>query len=159
MFIVINPAGELATIDAPADADTIRAAVGDFDLVRLASEPRMYAFVNDDGHLLGLDRNPVGACVIASLGGRPAVYVGPIAITGWEYPSEDSEIRDLASSQVALLTGLHGYVLQALAGEDFDRQRWAASVREYAEHVRTAPAPTLTFIPLGAFLRRQAANR
>jgi hypothetical protein len=160
MLIVIDPAGELTTIDEPATDDAIRAAVGDFALIRLHGEPNMYAFVNDDGHPLGLDRNPIGACVLVSLGARPNPYVGPIAITGWDEPAEDTEIRDLSTTQAAFVRNLHGYVLRALAGEEVNfvgAESWSTNIRAYAQRVRKAPTPQLTVLSFGELADPQAA--
>jgi hypothetical protein len=162
MFLVISPTGVLTTIDAPADMAAIRGMVGDFDLVRLHAEPRMYAFVNDDGFALNLDRNPVGACLIASLGARPGMYVGPIAVTGWEHPSEDTEIRDLSAVQADYVREVHGHVLRALSGERISfvgAENWSHVMRRYADEVRLGPLPTIAVMPFAEFHRPQAADR
>lgn len=159
MYVVINPEGELAAVDEPATAEAIRKAVGPagFDLVRLYGEPGLYAYVNDDGYSLGLPRNPAGACVIASLGAKPYVYVGPVVITGWEEPSDGTEIRDLTGAQVDLIRELHDHVSRALGGESVrfvGAENWSDQMAGYAEHVRTGPLPTLTFETLGVLPTR-----
>jgi hypothetical protein len=109
MFIVIQPDGGLTTVARPATAAEVRTAVGDpgFDLVNFDPEQHMYAFVNDEGHRLNMPPNRVGLLILRKLGHCPYLLVGPIVITGWQYPSAGPEFRDLTAEQVQRITGLH----------------------------------------------------
>lgn len=157
MFITIRPGGELIRYDSPARADTVRAQVGPpgFDIVRIRTHagPRretLCAFVNDEGFSQGLARNPVGACVILSLGASAQIYAGPIVVTGWNAYANGPEIADLTPGQVALIERVHAQV-SATLGEDGSTAPEGsadAGLRDYAEHVLTAPAPTLTWVDL-----------
>lgn len=93
-------------------------------------------------------RNPVAACVLASLGAAVRPCAGPVVFTGWNpanTPLGLSEIESLPKP-VSFLDTVHGDVLKALAGQtprDFTPS-WAESMREIADHCRTAPTPGLT---------------
>ncbi len=148
MFIILNPDGTLIRQDLPAVAVAVRAAVGGyFDIVRMrGATDDLCAFVNDEGHNLGLDRNPVGACVVVSLGASPHVYAGPVVVTGWNAHANGSEITDLSEDQVTLVETMHRVVTAAL--EVRLRAGSLAWLHDYAEHVRTAPTPHLSFSAL-----------
>lgn len=152
MFITITPAGELTRHDQAANAQAIQEQVGPpgFDIVQMREPGKpatMCAFVNDEGFRLGLERNPVGACVIASLGARTHIYAGTIVVTGWDSHANGPEITDLTDKQGRMVERIHRYVGMALGGDRIGFEGapdWSEQMREYAEHVRTAPAPTLT---------------
>lgn len=150
MFIVIDPDGTLSRRDGHANADAIREVVGEpgFAIVRIYSEQQdLCAFVNDEGFRLRPARNPVGACVVASLGASANVYAGPIVITGWDKHANGPEIRDLSAEQADLIERLHDFTRQALDGADVrfvGAENWSGDMRDYAEFVTNADAPVLT---------------
>lgn len=151
MFITISTDGELVEFAETATAAAVAKAVGGtFDLVRV--KPRdMYGFVNDDGHATGLPRNPVGSCLLVALKATAYVYAGPVVLTGWEDHGEPDEIRDLNRAQADLIAGWHEFVMLALEGKPAANDReFALQLPGYAEHVRTAPTPTLHFVGLSA---------
>lgn len=107
-------------------------------------------WVNDVG-LLYPKRYPfnmVGSVVLAALGASIQPYNGPVVFTGWDPYSTDlglPEIRPLPQP-VDTLDTVHGDVLKALAGQTPRSMSpsWAEQIREIADHIRTAPTPTLT---------------
>lgn len=145
-FALIDTDGTLTFRSEPANRETVNAVMpgGWWDMVRLHLFPELFGFVDDAGHVTGLPRNPVGAVVLAYLGanamGNP--YAGPVVITGWREPSNDSEIRDLTPEQVEFLRERHAQLSDVLAGGE----RWfspeqRAEIRGYAEFVGTGATP------------------
>lgn len=152
-FVVISTDGVLDVAPAPADLGAVDRTVGPegADRVRLGV-PGVIGHVNDCGHVNGMPRNVVGSCVLATLGAVQYPYAGPVVITGWRDAGEDSEITDLNRRDVAMVEAIHHDVLIALGliqGTHSGGEAWAAAIREYAETVRTAPAPRLTFLDGG----------
>jgi hypothetical protein len=117
MYIVIHPDGSLEAVNKPATMAAIRKEVGPpgFDMVNFDPTQRMYAFVNDEGILSGMEPNPMGSLTLSALGRCSHLLAGPIVITGWKYPSAGLEIRDLTGEQVELITDALAHVM-ALAG-------------------------------------------
>ena len=82
-----------------------------------------------------------------------ASVMGAVTAVSAPMPAADGEPQPLGLIEieslpqpVTFLDTVHGGVLKALAGQaprDFSPS-WAESMREVAEHVRTAPTPTLT---------------
>jgi hypothetical protein len=147
-YVVITADGELLVRERRADLAAVNEEVGEpgCEQVRLHRTRQFFGFVNDAGLVLSppLPRNPVGACILASLGSGAHIYAGPVVITGWEERSELSEIRDLAPHLIAFLRHLHGQVSTSLNGGSpvGMSPRWVADVRRYADLVRAAePRP------------------
>lgn len=152
MLIVINPDGTLTRNTSRAVASNIRAIVGEpgFDFVHVYPRQTLCGFVNDEGFSLGLDRNVVGSCVMAALGGNANILAGPVVITGWDAHAR-SEVVDLTLDQCAQVERVHGFVRRALAGEVVDYAGivgWSNIIRRFAAYVRTAPDPQLTYYAL-----------
>ncbi len=68
------------------DRDTIdeivRAALGGWLEHIPVTDPTLTLWCHEEGHLRGRAVNPVGSRLAALLGGGPAVYAGPIVVTG-----------------------------------------------------------------------------
>ncbi|MEU1596152.1 hypothetical protein ABZ468_25665 [Streptomyces sp. NPDC005708] len=153
-YAVIATDGELTHHDGDLDWDTL---VGPEGSVRVRL-PRLAVagWVNDVG-LRFPDRYPrniTGSCVLAALGAAIQPYAGPVVITGWNPYNTALGLLETCSlpEPVTVLDTVHGDVLKALAGQtprDMSPS-WAEQIREIAEHVRTAPAPTLTFRQVSA---------
>ncbi|EST24493.1 hypothetical protein [Streptomyces roseochromogenus] len=151
-YATITPDGELAHHD---DEPDWHALVGPENKARVSLRGlAVTGWVNDVGLLLPerYPRNVIGSCVLASLGAAVQPYAGTIVLTGWNpdnTPRGLLEIEPLPQP-VHHLDTVHGDVLKALAGQT-PRElspSWAESMREVAEHVRTAPAPSLTLRPV-----------
>lgn len=150
-FAVVDIEGTLTIRPDRATREAVNAVMpgGWWDMVRLHLRPDLFGFVDDSGHVTGLPRNPVGAVMLAYLGanaiGNP--YAGPVVITGWQEPSDGSEIRDLTGAQVEFLRERHAQLSDVLAGGEL----WFSpdhreGIRQYAEFVRTAPSPETVII-------------
>jgi len=153
-YAVITPSGELAhhgdrfgTEDV--DWDAVIGVEGKAR-VSLRSDLAATGWVNDVGLLdpSRYPRNIVGSCLLAAFGAAVQPYAGPVVVTGWnpEWTKVGlSEICNLPEP-VTFLDTVHGDILKALAGQtprDLSPS-WAESMREIADHVRTAPTPGLT---------------
>jgi hypothetical protein len=149
MYIVINPDRVLVTHSDSVDAQVIRRTVGEpgFDMFPLDRPRTMYAFVNDEGlsDQRLYPRNVTGGAVCAELNGRGQILAGRIVITGWNSYADGSEICNLDVDQAVAIEVLHANVLRALDGYP---SQWAARVRNYADWVRTADTPQMTFAAL-----------
>lgn len=151
-YTVIAPDGELAHRDNEIDWDAV---VGHEGKARVQLDPGLLSagWVNDVGLLFPetYPRNVVGSCLLVAMGAAPQPYAGPVVITGWDWDGIPSEICSLAIPADAM-TGLHRRLRTALAGdaapEDEYEQEWAQAMRDFAEHVRTAPNPGITFTPI-----------
>jgi len=146
-LIVVDVVGALHVRHVPVTAETIRAEVGDWDIVRL-DEPGnvLCGFVSDTGLIDGVTpRNLVGSLMLMSCGGPRQPFAGPVVITGWDpSPSDESEIRPLTPVIADHLQMMHRCITQTLAGDHTCRSctpRWRAALAEAAEMVRTAPTP------------------
>lgn len=93
-------------------------------------------------------RNITGSCLLAALGAAVQPYAGPVVFTGWNPDNTPLGLLEIESlpQPVETLDTVHGAVLKALAGGTPREMSpsWAESMREIAEHVRTAPTPGLT---------------
>ncbi|MGW4889645.1 hypothetical protein [Streptomyces murinus] len=147
-YALITPDGDLTHHDDRPDWDTL---VGPEGKVRVGlRDVAVAGWVNDMG-LLRPDRYPrnaVASCVLASLGAPIQPYAGPVVFTGWNPANTPLGLIEIESlpQPITFLDTMHGDVLKALAGQtprDFSPS-WAESMREVAEHVRTAPTPTIT---------------
>lgn len=150
-YAVIDVEGELTHHEGELDW---RAIVGPEGKARVHLPRLAVAGWVNEVALLFPDRYPrnvVGSCVLAALGARIQPYAGPVAFTGWNpdnTPLDLVEIEPLPQSVTALDT-VHGATLKALAGGT-PRElspSWAESMREIAEHVRTAPTGGITIRP------------
>lgn len=149
-YAVVAPDGELTHHDGQLDWHTV---VGPEGRARVTLDARLAVtgWVNDCGLFdpKNYPRNPVGSCLLYSLGANLQPYAGPVVFTGWN-PANTArgllEICDLPKP-VEALDSIHGAVLKALAGQtprDFSPS-WAEQIREIADHARTAPTPAITF--------------
>ncbi|MEU7403854.1 hypothetical protein [Streptomyces sp. NPDC044948] len=140
-YAVIAPDGELTHHEGHPDWDTV---IGPEGKARVFLPGVAVAgWVNDIGLLdpAKYPRNIVGSCMLACFRARVQPYAGPIVFTGW-HPR--TEIGPLPEPE--FLDTVHGDVLKALAGQtprDLTPS-WAQTMREIADHARTAPTPGLT---------------
>ncbi|MEU4172872.1 hypothetical protein AB0F46_39070 [Streptomyces sp. NPDC026665] len=148
-YAVISAAGDLTHHEGEIDWDAV---IGDEGKARVALRRDIKAsgWVNDVGLRFPerFPRNAVGSCVLASFGAAIRPYAGPVVFTGWDPRNTALGLAEICSlpDPVDVLDSIHGDVLKALAGQtprDLSPS-WAESMREIAEHARTAPAPTLT---------------
>ncbi|MGW0574799.1 hypothetical protein ACWD25_02285 [Streptomyces sp. NPDC002920] len=146
-YAIIAPNGDLTHHNGEPDWDAVVGPEGKarVHLPRLA----LAGWVNDVGlrYPKRYPRNIVGSCLLATLGAPIRPYAGPVVVTGWN-PSNTAlgllEIEPLPNSEH--LDVVLGAIQKALVGQtprDFTPS-WAESMREIAEHVRTAPTPGLT---------------
>ncbi|MEW2250454.1 hypothetical protein AB0907_24310 [Streptomyces sp. NPDC006975] len=148
-YAIIAADGDLTHHDGDLNWDAVIGPEGK-DRVRLHPSLAVAAFVNDVG-LYYPDRYPrnvVGSCVLASFGAPVQPYAGPIVFTGWDPANTPLGLSEICSlpQPVETLDTVHGDVLKALAKQT-PRElspSWAESMREIAEHVRTAPTPGIT---------------
>ncbi|MFF0597837.1 hypothetical protein [Streptomyces antibioticus] len=147
-YAVVTPDGTLTHHDGRLDWEAL---VGPEGKARI-SLPGVAAagWANDCGLLYPkrYPYNEVASCLLAVLGAAVQPYHGSIVFTGWN-PANTArgliEIEPLPQP-VTVLDTVHGGVLKALAGQtprDFSPS-WAESVREIAEHCRTAHTPGIT---------------
>jgi hypothetical protein len=149
-FTVIATDGTLTAHDRDLD---LRAEVGPEGpaQVRLATSVLATGWVNDDGHAHPetYPRNITGSCILLALGAAGHPYAGSVVITGWD---PIREIRSLTDP--GLIERIHRDVRVALGqvdrpdGPPPSRRTlaWESDVREYAEWVGTAPAPTMQLL-------------
>ncbi|MFF9097623.1 hypothetical protein ACF1AX_31435 [Streptomyces sp. NPDC014802] len=148
-YAIIAADGDLTHHDGDLDWDTVIGPEGK-DRVRLHPSLAVTAFVNDVG-LYYPDRYPrnvVGSCVLAAFGAPVQPYAGPVVFTGWDPANTPLGLSEICSlpQPVETLDTVHGDVLKALA-EQTPRHlspSWAESMREIADHARTAPTPGIT---------------
>ncbi|MGW1796862.1 hypothetical protein ACWCQN_12835 [Streptomyces sp. NPDC001984] len=150
---IIAPDGELTHHDGELDWDTLVGPEGPAR-VRLPGLT-VSGWVNDVGHRFPdrYPRNITGSCVLVALGAAIQPYAGPVVFTGWDDDNTALGLLEICPlpQPVAALDNIHGAVLKALAGQT-PRElspSWAEQIREIAEHVRTAPTPTLTVRTVG----------
>ncbi|MFD1656934.1 hypothetical protein ACFSL4_01465 [Streptomyces caeni] len=145
---IISPDGALTHHDGELDWDTLIGPEGKarINLPGLA----VAAWVNDVGLLYPkrYPRNIVGSCVLATLGAAVQPYAGPVVFTGWNPANTPLGLLEIESlpQPIEHLDTVHGAVLKALDGQtprDFTPS-WAETMREIAEHARTAPTPGIT---------------
>ncbi|MFB7596945.1 hypothetical protein [Streptomyces sp. NPDC056160] len=148
-YAVIAPDGELAHHDDSLDWDQVIGVEGKAR-VRLNRSLAVTGWVNDVGLRFPkrYPRNVVGSCVLAAFGADLQPYAGPVVLTGWNPDNTPLGLTEICSlpKPVDVLDTVHGEVLKALAGQT-PRElspSWAESMREVADHVRTAPTPGLT---------------
>lgn len=162
-YALIDTEGQLTIGDKPVDyltlLDDLVGPEG-HNRIRLARELGCAAYVNDVGHRFPerYPRNVVGSVVLACLGAAPQPLAGPVLITGWDDSAtwrDEVEIRDLPA---AVAEGMYRPVADVRWALGLDEakpdsaavwdEEWVAGIRELAEYVRTADAPTVTFIQL-----------
>ena len=150
-FIVIDNNGALHVRDTAPTSAAITREVGEpgWDMVRTAG--RTCGFVNDSGHLVGMPRNLVGSCLLASIGAHPMPYAGPVVITGWDphdelVPLEPEQVagQQRIHADIRIVLGLDQGTPSGLAAE-----RWQRAMGKVAELVRDAPTPTVIFLSPG----------
>lgn len=143
-YLVVGVDGTLTHHPATPTSELIRQAVGGWwDMVRLPSG--LMGWVNDDGHIVGLERNVVGSVLLMALGASHLPYAGPVAITGWH---PDTEITGLPAGGDLLVRTMRDAIRHALAGGT-DDHGFADAARECADWVREAPTPGITIVSLG----------
>lgn len=149
-YAVITAEGELSHREGEINWDAVIGAEGKAR-VRLRPDIMVCGWVNDVGLRIPerFPRNAVATCVMASLGANVQPYAGAVVFTGWDPRNTRKGLVEICSlpEPVDVLDTIHGDVLKALAGQT-PRElspSWAESMREIAEHARTAPSPTLTF--------------
>lgn len=151
-YAVITPDGELTHHDGALDW---RAVLGPEGRARVNLPGlALSGWVNDCGLLdpKRYPRNIVASCVLIALGAAEQPYAGPVVFTGWNPDNTWRGLTEICSlpQPVEHLDVVHGDVLKALAGQT-PRElspSWAEQMREYAEHVRTAPTPGITIRPV-----------
>ncbi|MGV4984570.1 hypothetical protein ACVB8X_14205 [Streptomyces sp. NRAIS4] len=153
-YALITTDGDFAWDPGAIDWDTI---IGPEGKARAGLHPSfaVAAYVNDVGLCLPdrYPRNIVGSCVLAAFGAAPQPYAGTVAFVGWDAANTlrgRSEIVPLTLARANSLADVHADVRRALAGDPPRAMSpsWGEQIREYAEHARTAPAPTLTMRPV-----------
>jgi hypothetical protein len=149
-YAIITPDGNLTHHDGDLDWHTVIGPEGRAR-VRLDARTATAGWVNDCGLFdpKTYPRNPVGSCILYTLGAHIQPYAGPVVITGWNAANTARgliEICDLPQNMRDALDDLHGDVLKALAGQTprTYSPSWAEQTREIADHVRTAPTPGIT---------------
>lgn len=143
-YLVVDVDGTLTHHPTTPTSELIREAVGGWwAMVRLPDG--LMGWVNDDGHLTGMERNVVGSVLLMALGASHLPYAGPVVITGWH---PDTEITALASVAELYARSVHHQIESALAGA-VDGHGFADSARESAAWVREAPTPGITVVALG----------
>jgi hypothetical protein len=151
-YAIITPDGELTHHDGELDWDALVGPEGKarVNLPGLA----VAGWVNDCGLRFPekYPRTVVGSCVLAALGAMVQPYAGPVVFTGWNPDNTRLGLIEICSlpQPVGTLDTVHGDVLKALAGQQPRRlsESWAESMREIADHVRTAPTPGITIRPV-----------
>jgi len=120
--IVIEPAGGLVVHPGvPSGSGEI---AGDYfdgrpaGKVHPAGPLAMLGWVVEAGMVVGLERNPVGACVLASLGSTPMPIAGPVVFTG--QAGRTYGLTDLDSAALGALDTVYRAVLYALARPPYD---------------------------------------
>ncbi|WP_155054524.1 hypothetical protein [Streptomyces blattellae] len=145
---ILTVDGELTHHDGRLDWDTLVGPEGKsrVNLPGLA----VAGWVNGVGLLYPkrYPRNITGSCVLAALGANVHPYAGPVVFTGWNPGNTPLGLLEIESlpKPVETLDMIHGSVVKALAGGT-PRElspSWAESMREIAEHIRTAPTPSIT---------------
>ena len=147
-YAVIATDGELTHHDAGLD---FKAVIGPEGRARVHLPGlAVTGWVNDVGLLrpLRYPFNQVGSLVLAALGASIQPYNGPVVFTGWDPDNAARGLTEICPlpEPVTALDTVHGDVLKALAGQtprDLSPS-WAEQMREIADHIRTAPTPTLT---------------
>lgn len=147
-FVTIDVDGTFTVHAAAPTSETIREHVaGWWDMVRLPYPVgRMRAFVNDDGHLVGLPRNIVGSLLLIACGAGHQPYAGTIVITGWD---DDTEIEPLDGPNLHVVQELHRDLTAALAGEPVDGDvpaEWPEAARSSAEVLKSVPKPAIRIL-------------
>ncbi|MFF8406979.1 hypothetical protein ACF06P_35800 [Streptomyces sp. NPDC015684] len=148
-YAVITAAGELSHHDETPDWGALIGPEGKAR-VRLQTGIAATGWVNDVGLRFPekYPRNVVASCVLAALGAAVQPYAGPVVFTGWNPDNTPRGLLEMCDlpEPVTVLDTVQGDVLKALAGQtprDLSPS-WAESMREVAEHVRSAPTPGLT---------------
>lgn len=149
-YAIIATDGELTHHDGALDWEAVIGVEGRAR-VRLDARLAVTGWVNDCGLLdpKKYPRNPVGTCLLYSLGAPLQPYAGPVVFTGWNPANIARGLTEICGlpEPVVALDSIHGDVLKALAGQtprDFSPSR-AEQMREIAAHARTAPTPGITF--------------
>jgi hypothetical protein len=94
----------LTATDASTVDGIVRAAVGGWLEPIRVTDPSIALWCDEDGRPRRRTVNPVGSRLAVLLGGRPAAYVGPIVITGYQ----SDRMVSLTEAQIAaLLAALH----------------------------------------------------
>lgn len=164
MYIVIDTDGTVRHVDEVPTLERLDAIVehGGWARVRLATDWAMAGWVSDCGLIDGADRNPVGACVLATLGANQQPYAGPVVLTAYDHGSEWGGPESLEPGRVGTLTGICDAVHSALAGRPLHgswlNPEWGEGIRAYAEVVRTGETPRMRILSdeeAAAYWRRQ----
>ncbi|MEV7871454.1 hypothetical protein AB0P17_36385 [Streptomyces sp. NPDC088124] len=147
-YAVISPEGTLSIHHdtEPVDVETLVGPEGRAR-VRLLPSFGTAGWVNDCGLALPerYPRNVVGSCVLYAFGAALQPYAGPVVLTGWSPNGAGSEVCSLDMPDV-MLVSIHADVRRALANQrlkDFTPS-FGTQIREFAEHVRTAPTLGIT---------------
>ena len=146
-YLVIEPDGTVRHEQQTPTLGRIDAIVqhGGWARVRLADEWGMAGWVSDCGLISGAPRNPVGACVLATLGASQQPYAGPVVLTGYDHNSDWGGPESLQPGRVGTLSGICDAVHDALAGRPLHGSwlspEWGIEIRAFAEMVQSAPVP------------------
>lgn len=153
-YVLIDNDGDLHVKDGTYQQARAEVGPPGWDCVRLPSNeghPDWAAFVNDDGHRLGLPRNIVGGLVLTGMGAAIMPYAGPVVLTGWNPHGMPNEVCGLDDLQADVIREIHDDARRALAGE---HGLGFPAARAIADEMRTAPTPTITIrtVSIGDFL-------
>lgn len=151
-YLVIEPDGTVRHEQETPTLDRIDAIVqhGGWARVNLARDWGLAGWVSDCGLISGAPRNPVGACVLVTLGAAQQPYAGPVVITAYDHGSDWGGPEPLEAGLVGALAGICDAVHDALAGRPLHGSwlsvEWGLEVREYAETVLVGEAPGLRIL-------------
>jgi hypothetical protein len=168
MIATYQPDGTVHLNPTTADLAAVNDAVGEpgMAIVRLHEQHNLMGFVNDTGHMIGLERNVPGSLILVALGAGMQPYAGPVVITGWDWTAtarDRSEICDLTDTTIFRL-GVIAAAVQATICDDrraLPGSIWkhagailgvgfpadmADRMRNYATLVHTAPTPQIEIL-------------
>lgn len=158
-YLVIAPDGTTSHETTAPTLDGIDAIVGPsgWARVHVDSVYSMTGWVGDCSLVDGSPRNPVGSCVLATLGASQQPYAGPIVVTGYDNDSVWGGPESLHPWQVETLEGIVAAVQTALGYHHETAtpppsgftERWVDAIREYADLVRTSETPKIMIVDVG----------
>jgi hypothetical protein len=149
--------GRLQVHNRHPTRELVEVLTGDRGLTRipLARGHRMIGWASASAlqELEHFGRNPLGACVLATLGAAKQVYAGRIVITGFLYDEGDA-LLDLTENQRSEIENLDLAVRHTLASVPIPAEvesyldlhpDWPDAMRVYADQVIKGDVPPATF--------------